>query len=712
MTFKLKPSLIALSAAICSTQAFAAQLQPIVVEADFRPTTVEDTSTSVTVIGVTDINQRSAQHVEKVLNTAPNVNFSAGASRGQYFQIRGIGERSQFQTPINPSVGLTIDGIDYSRTGAAATLLDTKQIEILRGPQGTRFGANALAGMILIEGNEPTAETEGYIEQTVGSRNTYTTTGVVSGSIIDDTLLGRLALQRHVTDGYMENDFLEKDNTNNLDELTGRAKLKWLASDDLAVDFTAMRIAKDNGYDAFTLDNDFTTESDTPGEDILNSTAFGMKATWDMNDKVRMEATASKSTSDIDYNYDADWVDLNRFSDLAAQPVCNDDDYDNDYKCPYNGAEQFLRKRNNQTVDIRLLSSENGRIFGNSTDWVVGLYQNVQNEKTVANWIDYDWNAIYPTESEFETRNRALYSQLDYHANDKLTYTFGVRGENYESDYTDSNDQENSVDETLFGGKLGFTYKYDPTQTVYASFSKSFKTGGINNDTDIPESLRNFETEYLWNLEAGLKSKWLNNDLRTRLALFYSKRVNPQVSGSYQVDVGDFAIYTNNINEGYNYGLEAEMDWDINAKWRMLASLGLLESGLNEYEYTDKYSGITYVIKDGRDQAHAPNYQYMIGAEHYINENWLVSANIEGKDAFYFSDSHNEKSAAYYLMNASAEYNHKNLTVTFWARNLLDRDYDVRGFYFGNDPSLNYAPTAYTQKGEPRTIGLTARYDF
>ncbi|MEA3404977.1 MAG: TonB-dependent receptor, partial [Pseudomonadota bacterium] len=378
--------------------------------------------------------------------------------------------------------------------------------------------------------------------------------------------------------------------------------------------------------------------------------------------------------------------------------------------------EQFLRERNNSTVDIRLLSSENGRIFNNTTDWVVGIYQNNQDEDATTNYINLDYDAVYPTDSEFSTRNQALYSQLDYHATKQLSYTLGLRAESYQSDYQDSNNQENDFDETLFGGKLGVAYAYNASQKAYASLAKSFKTGGINNDTNIPESSRNFDTEYLWNLETGLKSNLLNGDLKTRLALFYSKRVNPQVSASYQyLDEDDnrkFAIYNRNIDEGFNYGLEAEADWSVNNDWSLLGSLGLLQSGLDEYEYTDKYSEITYLIKDGRDQAHAPNYQFTVGAEHYLTNNWVLSANLEGKDGFYFSDSHNAKSSAYTLVNASAEFSDKNLTVTFWARNLLDREYDVRGFMFGNNPSDGYTPTNYTQKGEPRTVGITARYNF
>src|SRR5690606_6721037 len=92
-------------------------LPAVITSADFRPSTAAETPVSLTEIDEETIEARGAQHLEEVLNLAPNVNVSSGASRGQFFQIRGIGERSQFTAPLNPSVGLVIDGIDFSRTG-------------------------------------------------------------------------------------------------------------------------------------------------------------------------------------------------------------------------------------------------------------------------------------------------------------------------------------------------------------------------------------------------------------------------------------------------------------------------------------------------------------------------------------------------------------------------------------------------------------------
>ena len=121
-------------------------LDPIVVGADFRDKNLSTVTGGVSVIGEERLYDRSSQAFEDVIGELPNVNFSSGASRAHFIQIRGIGERSQFVTPINPSVGIMVDGIDFSQSALGATLFDVKQIEVLRGPQGTTFGATVWRG--------------------------------------------------------------------------------------------------------------------------------------------------------------------------------------------------------------------------------------------------------------------------------------------------------------------------------------------------------------------------------------------------------------------------------------------------------------------------------------------------------------------------------------------------------------------------------------
>ena len=142
---------LSLLASSCITS--ADDIEEVIVTADFYQTPLLQVNGSVSVFNAEQIQQRSADHLEQLFNLAPNVNYASGASRGRYIQIRGIGERSQFIDPVNPSVGVLIDGIDFTGISTAASLLDVAQVEILRGPQGTLYGANALAGLVNITTN-------------------------------------------------------------------------------------------------------------------------------------------------------------------------------------------------------------------------------------------------------------------------------------------------------------------------------------------------------------------------------------------------------------------------------------------------------------------------------------------------------------------------------------------------------------------------------
>ena len=142
--------------------------------------------------------------------------------------------------------------------------MDIEQVEILRGPQGTLYGANALAGLISLQSVQPGRQTEGNLSASVGDYNTQTLSGSLGGPVSDDLGL-RVAVQQHSSDGFVDNDFLNRDDTNNIDELSLRSILAWQASDNTRIKLTVFHVNADNGYDAFSLDNSRRTLSDNPG---------------------------------------------------------------------------------------------------------------------------------------------------------------------------------------------------------------------------------------------------------------------------------------------------------------------------------------------------------------------------------------------------------------------------------------------------------------
>jgi outer membrane receptor protein involved in Fe transport len=255
--------LIASSAIILTNSSLAAQsntaaINEIIVTADYRKSNALDISTSVSVVGSEIIERKNAHHLEEILLDVPNVNSSSGASRARFYQIRGIGERGQFSEPLNSSVGVIIDGIDFSGIGTAALLYDVEQVEVLLGPQGTRYGSNALAGLINIASKSPSSSASYGLQLENANYDSKGLSGYLSGPI-SEKLRYRFSAQNHSTDGFNNNQFLRK-NTSYRDERIMRGQLEWSPSEHTQIDVISSFIDIDNGYDAFSLDN----KRDTP----------------------------------------------------------------------------------------------------------------------------------------------------------------------------------------------------------------------------------------------------------------------------------------------------------------------------------------------------------------------------------------------------------------------------------------------------------------
>ena len=697
----MKPSILStITAAFLLHTTLSAEeinLDPIVVGADFREANLSKVAGGVSVLGEEKLYDKSPHAFESVISEVPNVNFSSGASRAHFIQIRGIGERSQFVTPINPSVGIILDGIDFSQSALGVTLFDVKQIEVLRGPQGTTFGANGMAGVINIESNEPTAETEGHVELTAGNYNTYAFGAAVGGTLIENRLIGRLSVYKNSSDGYMENTYLGRKDTNNIDELTTKVQLRWFASDNHTIDLNYIHLDIDNGYDAWSFNNDRETHSDEPGKDTQKSDAFALKSVYRIGRMMHVVSALSYSDSSSEYSFDEDWSYVGEFDPALG---------------PYSSFDQYLRDRTQFDADIRLVSDEEGRIFGGSTDWTVGVYYKDYKEDMTRNYTYLNT----PFTSDYDTTNTAIYGQLDSMLTPKLTLVTGLRIERWEASYDDSDQVAIDTDETLWGGKIGLNYRIDAKQMAYITLSKGYKPGGVNADTTLSANLpeaQYYETETLWNIDLGINGRYWNDTLINRLNLFYGKRKDQQVKSSIVVQRPDgstqFVDYLTNAAEGTYYGMELETNYYPTDALHLYGSLGLLKAKFDEY--IDPNPAATEM--SGRTPAQSPEYTFNIGLDYLFLESFTFKANIEGKGSYYFSNRHNEKAPSYVLLNSALEYTDGTFAVSLWGRNLTDKDYFVRGFgSFGNNPAKGYATELYTQLGAPRTFGVTLSYDF
>lgn len=680
----------------------AEALEVITVNGDFNRQNLQQTPTSVAVIDASMIQQRNAQHLEDILNTAANINFASGASRARFFQIRGIGERSQFVDSVNPSVGLSIDGIDYSGIGTIATLFDIEQVEIFRGPQGTRFGADAMAGMINLQGHPADGEQSTKVQLSYGNYNT-SQLAVAHGGTISEGLYYRAALQKQASDGFIKNRFLHRDDSNNTDEAAARLNLRWLAGEDWQVDLSGHYFDLDNGYDAFSLDNNRETLSDQPGFDRQKTRAVALTGHYSGFVSADMRLNVSYSHSDLAYGYDEDWTHV---------------DF---HPWEYSSFDHYFRDQRNQTIDLRFSAKP-----GTASRWIFGVYRRAKDTALERQSV-FGFAPLF--NSRFDSHNLAIYGQREWQLDDRVTLTTGLRVEEQTADYDDSITTTEDIDDVMWGGKLNLSVQINDRTLLYTSFSRGYKAGGVNGEAiakalidgqdttaDFLLKRKSFDPEVLHSLELGIKGHSDDGSLMLRFSAFYSDRQNVQLKGSIEEPIdgsngsnGDapvFVGYIENAAGGKNAGIEAEITYRFSDALQLLTSLGWLTTQVDHFIAQDGSD------MDGRDQAHAPQYQYHIGLQYDINRHWFVHFNAEGKDDFYFSMSHNAQSDPVNLLNLSLGYQNQDWELTLWGRNILDRDYAVRGFRFGNDPRDGYATNTYTQLGEPARFGATMRYHF
>jgi len=662
----------------------AEPIPEIVVTADLRNATTMETASSVTVVTEDVIRSRAAQHFEDIINAIPNMNFASGSNRARFYQIRGIGERSQFANPINPSVGFLIDDVDFSGAGSIATLMDVKQVEVLRGPQGTRYGANALAGLINVTTNDPDDSRFVSIKLSAAEFGTETY-GLVLNVPLTENFQTRLVIESHESDGYIENDFLDRDDTNGRDEMTVRGKLKWQVRDDWSLHLTVANIDIDNGYDAFSLDNTRHTLSDEPGFDRQDSTYFSLKSHWQL-DNMDVEVLLNQADSDLDYGYDEDWS------------------YTGIHPWGYTSTDHYLRERETSSAEIRLLSNESSRIFGDTTDWVIGFYYLNSDENLLRQYtyLATDFKSDY----EFDTI--AVFTQLDTALNNHWTLSTGIRVEQRDTQYRDSEAVSFSPDDSLWGGKLALEYLVNDNTLAYGSVSRGYKAGGFNIDGTLDADLRSFDEEYLIEYEIGLKTMLADDTLALQLAVFYDDRKDQQVKSSLVRErpngSTEFIDFLGNAAEGTNKGIEIDVNWSVSDNFWITANAGWLDAEFDTFinEFGEDLAG--------RDQAHAPKYTYNL-AVNYERGPWFINISADGKDEFFFSDRHTVKSDSYTLYNTAMGYQADQWKLTLWGRNLTDEDVYVRAFgSFGNDPRKFYVTEPYFQYGEPRVTGLTFEF--
>ncbi len=659
------------------------ELPELVVTASLWETDLLRTTNSTTAIDSSELESNGSLHFQDLIEVIPNLTWTGGTSRPRYFQIRGIGENSQFEgeTP-DSTVRFLIDDLDFTGLGSIGNLFDMQQVEVLRGPQAGAFGVNAAGGLIKLVSNEPTPYWSGQAEGTIGQDNLRGGGLAFGGPVLKDnpeSLTFRYSLYQQNSDGFRKNKHLNRDDTNERDEFNTRLKLSWKPASDWTWDSTLFYANTNNGYDEWSLDNTaFTVFSDEPGRDEQESKAASIRGTWDGLPDAKLSTISTYTATDSLYSYDGDWS--------------------NQATAGWSAFVFLLRERERWSEEIRIDSAKREDALGLIDRWTLGLYfENLEEDSQFGG----DWGDF---KTRYESKATSIYGQATHLLSEKSKLTLGLRAEYFDLDTDIEIREDVRFNELLYGGKLTFEHMLSEHQTLFASLGRGYKAGGANIFPNLIASLPvKYDSETLWNYELGLRAKSEDGKLVSQLTLFYLDRDKAQLRDSAG-DRVSFTYFTTNGEGARHLGLEGETTWYFLPNWSFKGSLGLLDA--HRDAYTDPSNAALTI--EARGLSNIPTYTYRARLAYNPNTGFFANGEISGSDSYYESNSHDEKRSAFTVVNAALGYRIDNWTLTFWGRNLFDTKYEKRVFFFDNGAG----ETRYENPADPQQFGATLNYTW
>ncbi len=675
------------------------QLEPLRVTADLWETPLDRLPASVSVYDDAALRDGAIKHFGDLVDQIPNLTWTGATSRPRYFQIRGIGENSQYEgeTP-DSSVRFLVDDFDFTGLGTLAGTFDVHQVEVLRGPQAGAFGANAAGGLVRLVTNAPTPFWTGQVEASAGGDDLREGGFAVGGPLSStkpDALMMRLAIHQSNSDNFRHNVTLNRD-TNARDEFEARLRLAANPSPLWHWDAALLFSNQDNGFDEFALDNNGKlTYSDQPGKDAQRSKAASLRGTFTGLAGARLTTITSGSWVHSVYSYDDDWTPAS-----------------------YAGFSDLRRDRRVLGQELRLDSAATHGALGWVDRWTLGgYYSDTKETGTYSDTNPYDITGL---RTRYRSENEALYGQVGHDFDASTRLVIGLRAEHIDLDgrgtkshFTQPSGPADPAitfhpgfNDTLFGGKVTLEHDLSAQELVFASVTRGYKAGGINIDARIspPADPLTYATETLWNYEAGIRGAWLESRLTGDLTAFYLQRRDTQVRDSAGFG-GTYRFFTSNGNGAHVVGLEAAANFAVTKAFSLHVTLAHLDSRLEPFTLTNGNSG------GGRVLANTPRYGYTVGARWHDASGFFANADLIGRAKQYDSNNVNESRRPFHVVNASLGFAHGPWTFTVWGRNLFDARYEKRVFFFGNEDP-DYIETRYEDRADPRQIGVTANYRF
>jgi iron complex outermembrane receptor protein len=715
----------------------AAPLEEIVVTAQQREASLQDVPIAISAFSEADIQKNMFRDVTDFVGRTPNASFiSNGARSRREISMRGVTNFvNSNQARRTSTFGFYMDGFNLASSSINPPIMDIQRIEVLRGPQSTYFGANALGGGISVTTNAPTTEAvEGSLMVDYGRFDTMDLEGVLNVPIIKDKLAARINYKDFSTDGNIRN-INPQGGGNDADYEYVRASVLWTPTDRLSVTVNYSDASEDVGmregvpsgvFSTFAGDVLYANFPDRNGDGLADPDPDGVGFFPENQDKVNFNSPQSVGT-DFEYwigrvDYDFDTMRFTSITGYMESDFFLQGDIDGGSGDYFNEFRTIPRE--SLTQEFRLQSTGDTRL-----EWNIGLYYAedegfIDNKTFVGEAQPFGLPVGFLIDSEesySESEIYAVFGQVNYALTDRLTVTFGGRYSE-EKIFTDISgfggglSQELTVDDTFEDFSPMVAARYDLTEdsSVYATIAKGFKSGGVQ-VSPLPGA-ETYDPEELWNYEVGYKADLLGRTLRVNAALFYMDWTDLQTAFQQAGlnENGDFIIFggIDNADSAESYGAELSVTAAPTAGLILNLNVGYLQAEYNEF--TAFIDGENRVL-DGLTIPNSPEWTVSADAEYTV-------ALREGLDAFFrgeyiFRDSLRSTTAAliregfpwevpsYDVFNLRVGLEGENYTLTAYVENLFDDT------YFTNAYQKAFSGGLHIEPGVQR-YGVRLRYNF
>lgn len=683
------------------------QLPDLVVTAEKEEINLQSVPYSVSALEGPKVEQYRIWNIREISTIIPNLYSADPGDNRNVTSIRGIAT-----TSYDPAVATYIDGVNqFSLDTYIAPLFDIERIEVLRGPQGTLYGRNAMGGVINIITRAPGSKLSGFAEASIGGLGQHRYSAGVRTPLVKDKLFLGVAGMYEKSDGYYTNTF----NNTNFDErnsFTGNYYLMYNVSRPLSLTLNFKHHAhRNNGafglsYMEEAMANPYTVNQNAIGKLIDNSVNASLRANY--------RAGSVNITSLTSYQSNLRYYDKpldGDFSPLDMVTIIND------YGKPWNFVKVFAE-------ELKVSSPERP---DKNINWTVGTYMFLQDnpvkqttrfgEDAGLMGID-DKNFSQINTAEGINKGIAFYGQITWKMLERLSFTGGIRydyekrKQSVKGEYQHDPDP-NPIFETVpdttatanfaaLSPKASLQLDITDNSAIYASYSRGFRTGGLTQLSSDPSQppLFAYDPEFSNNFEIGSKNVLWQNKVQLNVSLFHISVTDAQVP---TLVLPDAITIIRNTGELTSMGVEAELSVTPLRGLSIDYNLGLTNS---EYQKLEVSQSGEAVNLEGNKQIFTPSSTSRLVVQYtYKPKGSLIQAFLRGEAAAvgetFFDLANNIRQAPYTLLHARAGVARKNIELSAWGRNIGDKQYISYAYDFG---AIHF--------GEPRNFGASLRVTF